>query len=347
MSTMSFILAMTVLLILSGLFSGSETGVYSLSRPRVDAEARQGRTSARILDALLSKKAALLVTLLVGNNLVMELATYLAEQRVHGLEGLPSWTREILVTLGLTPVLFFFGEVLPKDLFRRRPHQLLSLTAPLLWLTKVLTLPIMMPLYGLSKGLERLFSLRRSDVARAFRREEMLQLLAEGARTGILAPSTEDLARNVLVLRQTQVSQIAIPWSRVHTIDLDLAPERLTTRILDSSHSRLPAVRGAGKRSVVVGYLHQLDFLNFPGEAPEKGPYRLEIPAAKHLRQIPTLEPSLPLHLALAQLRVAGQRLALVGTPEKPEGLVTLMDLVSVIAGQAAFRPLSATANHG
>ena len=362
----------------SGVFSGSETGVYSLSRPRVDAEARQGRAAARILDSLLSRKAALLVTLLVGNNLVMELATYLAEQRVHGLHGLPSWAREIAVTLGLTPVLFFFGEVLPKDLFRRRPHQLLAFMAPLLWLTRLVTLPITLPLYGLSKALERLFSLGRSDLARAFRRQEMLQLLAEGARSGILAPSTEDLARNVLVLRKTRVAEVAVPWERVHTIDLELAPEALTSRILESSHTRLVAVRGA----VVEGYLHQLDFLRPPGDpleerdrrrlrkrmpdpAPAAGTPGAPLPSTepaeptpaspppaalapeRHLRTIPTFDPSLPVHQALGQLRVAGQRLALVGTSENPEGLVTLMDLVAVIAGQAAFRPLSATAPQG
>jgi len=383
MTAGTFYLALIGLLILSGVFSGSETGVYSLSRPRVEAEARQGRAAARILDALLSSKAALLVTLLVGNNLVMELATYLAEKRVHGLHGLPSWAREIAVTLGLTPVLFFFGEVLPKDLFRRRPHQLLALMAPVLWLTRVITLPITLPLYGLSKALERLFSLGGSDLARAFRRQEMLQLFAEGARSGLLTPSTEDLARNVLVLRKTRVAEVAVPWERVSTIDLDLAPEALTSRILESSHSRLVAVRGTGGVAPrVEGYLHQLDFLRPPGD-PRKEPDRARqkkahpdppsaareplaprpfteplerLPAPPlaaaldpetHLRTIPTFDPSLPVHEALGQLRVAGQRLALVGTSENPEGLVTLMDLVSVIAGQAAFRPLSATATHG
>ena len=348
MSALGFVLALIGLLFLSAVFSGSETGVYSLSVPRVEAEARQGRFSARLMELLLSRKAALLVTLLVGNNLVMELATYLTERRVHGIEGLPSWAREIAVTVGLTPLLFLFGEVMSKDLFRRRPYQLLTFTAPLIWTTRLLTLPITLPLYALSKALERSFGLRRADVDRALRREEMLQLLAEGARSGNLAAPTEELARNVLVLRRTRVREISVPWERVTTIDLELGAGELAARILDSSHSRLPAVRseeGGGIR--VVGYLHQLDYLGAQDLESLDEPARKEFLGASLLRPIPAFDPSLPVHQALAQLRTAGQRLALVGSPEEPEGLVTLMDLVSVIAGQAAFRPLSATANQG
>jgi len=360
MSLAVFFVALVVLVMLSGIFSGSETGMYSLSQPRIEAESRAGGTAASILEKLLSKKGALLVTLLVSNNLVLELATYMVENQVHVRGGLPLWAEEIAVTLGLTPILFFFGEVLPKDLFRRRPHQLLSVMASLLWLTRLVTLPLTMPLYGLSRALERLFRLDRSDLPRALQRQELLQLLAEGTRSGILAAPTEDLARNVLVLRQTKVSSIAVPWNRVETIDLDLAPHELADRVRRSDHSRLPALRrdGAGKRSV-VGYLHQLDLLGAGegsmlgaasgkmtgeenGAKDEKQPLRKD-----PLRTIPSFETDLPVHQALARLRAAGQRLALVGSPEDPVGLVTLMDLVSVIAGQAAFRPLSATANHG
>ena len=84
-----------------------------------------------------------------------------------------------------------------------------------------------------------------------------------------------------------------------------------------------------------------------PAEPTPASPPPAALAPERHLRTIPTFDPSLPVHQALGQLRVAGQRLALVGTSENPEGLVTLMDLVAVIAGQAAFRPLSATAPQG
>ena len=74
MSDWFFALSAVVLLFFSALFSGAETGVYSVSRVRLEAEAGQGRRAARILSGLLRDDAGLLITLLVGANLVQDLA---------------------------------------------------------------------------------------------------------------------------------------------------------------------------------------------------------------------------------------------------------------------------------
>jgi CBS domain containing-hemolysin-like protein len=45
------------------------------------------------------------------------------------------------------------------------------------------------------------------------------------------------------------------------------------------------------------------------------------------------LEPNTPIASALLRMRGGGRRMALVGTPEKPLGLVALKDLVEEITG--------------
>lgn len=315
-------------LFLSAIYSGSETGVYSVSRIRLDAEAREGRRAARLLLRLLRDDAGLLITLLIGNNLMLLILTGEFEERLVPA-GLPSWTREIVVALALTPVVFLLGELLPKDVFRRRPHRFLSLAAPVISVSRLLFLPLAAPLVALSVGLERLFGLRRTEVARALGREEMLDILEEGTRTGALAPHAEELARNVLVLRETPVQRVMLPWKKVCTVDLDLSAKEARAVVEESEYTRLPALRtedGASGRRV-VGYVHQLDVLGGEEEA------------ATSLRPLPAFAPDLPIDRALARLRISGQRLALVGLPETPRGLVTLMDLVAAISGRAGRRP--------
>ena len=121
MSDWFFALSAVVLLFFSALFSGAETGVYSVSRVRLEAEAGQGRRAARILSGLLRDDAGLLITLLVGANLVQDLAALAFQAEIESWVSLPAYSRELVVTAILTPFLFFFGEVLPKDVFRRRP----------------------------------------------------------------------------------------------------------------------------------------------------------------------------------------------------------------------------------
>jgi CBS domain containing-hemolysin-like protein len=72
------------------------------------------------------------------------------------------------------------------------------------------------------------------------------------------------------------------------------------------------------------GYVHQLEALA-AGE---------DVPLERLMRPLMALDPATPLDRALALLRQAGQRTALVGTAASPAGLVTLKDLVEEISGE-------------
>ncbi len=308
-----------LLLLLSAMFSGSETGFYCLSSLRVEADAVHGRRSGRLVRWLRRDEYTLLVTILVANNLVNQLLTILTETYVSrsGLVG-AAWT-EIAVTAGLTPVLFFAAELLPKELFRHRPHLLVGFFAPLIAATRVLLLPIVIPLRGLVHLAVRSMRVEESDLSRALGHESVVDLIAEGARAGRLEPHVERLALNVLALRKTSVERVMVPWGRVEALDTAQPDEDLRRRATHSRFSRLPVVGGDG----VLGYVHQIDLLRAgPGA-------RLQ----DHLRPLPALPPDLSLDRAILRLRRTGQRAALVGTGAAPRGFVTLKDLVETISG--------------
>jgi putative hemolysin len=324
------------LLFLSAVFSGAETGVYSVSRVRLEAEAQEGRRSARLLSRLLRDDAGLLITLLIGNNLVLELMTLLTEASVSR-SSLPAYAHELATTVFLTPLVFLFGELVPKDLFRRRPHSLLAGVAPLISVFRWLASPLAYPLVLVSVGLERLLGLRQEDFARILRREEMVEVLAESRRTGSLAPHAEELAHNVLILRHTPISRVAIPWEKVEWIDHDRPPAEVRAAVARSGFTRLPLFgTGPDRKRAVLGYLHQLDVLGAP-----------QAPLEQHLRPLIELAPDLPLDRAVARLQAAGQRLAVVGTLRAPKGLLSLMDLLATLASQPRFSQPIATARIG
>jgi CBS domain containing-hemolysin-like protein len=321
-------LAVVGLLLLSAIFSGAETGVYSVSRVRLEGEAQEGRRSARLLARLLRDDATLLIALLIGNSLVLELLTHLAESSAEAIVGLPDYGHELVAAVALTPLVFLFGELIPKDLFRRRPHLLLGLVAPIVSGFRWLVSPVAWPLALVAQGLERLLGLRQEDFARILRREEMVELLAESRRTGALEPQAEDLAHNVLVLRHTPLAQVAIPWARAECIDLERGALEASAAVARSSFTRLPVLGlGPDKKRRVLGYVHQLDVLGAPPGT--------SIEAC--LRPVIELPADLPLDRAVARLQGAGQRLAIVGTLRAPKGLVSLMDLLVALASSPRF----------
>ncbi len=318
------LLALAGLLFLSGVFSGSETGVYSLSRVRLEADARRHRM-AQLLQRVLANETGILITLLIGNNLMLELTTHLADHQIEG-SWVPPWARELVVAVFLTPIVFLFGEILPKDLFHRRPHGLLMAFTPILAVARVALLPLTLPLQGLSFLLERLLGVREDEFASALGREEVLEVWREGTLEGIVAPQAEALARNVLVLRETRLETIMLPWKEVHTIDLDASGAEVVEAIRASDFMRLPALRTVDGVRQVVGYHHQLDLWRVQGE----------VDLEKLLRPIPVLAEDMAVDRALARMRISGQRLAVVGSAQEPLGLVTLMDLVATISGDPA-----------
>lgn len=303
----------------SALYSGSEIGIYSLSRVRVELEADQGNRSAGVVRRLLGDETALLITILIGNNLALELASHLGDDLV-GNAGLEGGLAALVVTLVLGPVLFLGGEALPKELFRRRPHGLTYPAARFVWVSRGVFWPLERLLWGLSAVLERLLGVGRGRGAAARGRERLVALLAEGRRLGALHERAEVLARNALTLRSTPISRAMVPWERVLRLEREVPADELFELVRRSHWTRLPVVDGRGH---LAGYVHQLEVL---GAGPAS-------PVLDHLRSMLILPADTPVDRALLTLRGGGQRAAVVGSEREPLGLVTLKDLVEEISG--------------
>jgi len=323
------LLFLLLLLAASAVFSGAETGFYSLSRVQVTAEARKGSWIARLIESLIERPGGFLITLLVGNNLALELLAHVVGDEVQGWSFLPPWGVEIAATVLLTPAVFLVGELFPKDLFRRRPRGLYGMFAPLIALARIAFLPVVIPLVWLSSALERLFGVRAREFERELARERVQEILSEGARHGVLSPRAQALAHNVVEFRTRTAADVMIPWSAVETCSAENGPEEIQRRAANSAFSRLPLVEKEGGRAVVRRYLHQLDLL---AEAIEPG-RTAPRPPGELARPLPVVAADARVDRALARLRGAGQRMALVGTPEAPLGIVTLKDLVQTISG--------------
>ena len=325
MSVTTNLLLVIAAVIASGIFSGAETGFYSLSRTRVVARTRDGDgwrgTLAGLARVLLRDEVALLITLLVANNIVNQAATYAGRGLIVPL-GVPPGMREVTMTVLLTPLLFLFGELFPKDYFRRRPHALVALVAPVIWAARVLLFPVVLLLGALSRLIERVLGLDARELAQVQGRENaVLELLRESGADpeDERTDEFEGMARNVLGLRALRIDRVMIPWRRVRLVSLSAADGFAV--VAKAGFSRLPAVDPKG---ALVGYVHQIEVL----AAGEGGAL------AEHLHPLIFLEPSLPIDRALAQMRTSGLRMAAVGTAERPLGIVTVKDLVEEISGE-------------
>lgn len=345
------ILALAVLIGFSALYSGSEIGFYTVSAVQVDLDAQGGSRRARLMQWLLANESALLVTILVGNNLALELATHVGESLAAAWLGVRGAgpAAAIAVTLVLTPLVFLFGEALPKDIFRQRPYALTALAAPVIGLSRVLFWPLERLLRLATLALESSLGLEASPVSPRVGRDAVMGFLEEGRRHGALSEGAQTLAANALRLRSIPVREAMVPWGDVIVLrrsqSSPVPSDVLFAELLGSKYSRLPVLDdavpqgsspaaeapvGAGVRpEQVAGYVHQLEVLHHWSEAGE-GPAPDVLAKIRPMLQLAATE---SIDVALGKFRAAGRRIGLVVEEGEVIGIVSVNDVLERISG--------------
>jgi CBS domain containing-hemolysin-like protein len=308
---------------LSALFSGIETGVYTLNRVRLTVRVAQRDPAARRLKRELDNPNRALSTVLFGTNASNYAASYGLAALLHHF-GLEDWTLIAVEAAVFTPLLFVFAETLPKDLFRTHTDSwTYRLSGPLVVARWGLVLCGFLPIvYGFGQLASRLFGASTERVVSA--RQHMSHLIKEGMGAGLLTESQTTLADRALATRARTVGNEAVAWSKVVTVP-ESADRALREAIMRRSpYSRFPVIDQAGR---VQGILTLLDALLEPART-----------TTELLRDATTFGSSTPLRDALATLRARRQTMAIIVGPDgmSPIGLVTLKDLVEPITGELA-----------
>lgn len=103
-----------VLLVLSAFFSSSETAIFSLPVSWIEDQATTGDQRAMVLESLRDDPHRLLVTLLVGNNVVNVAISSIAT--VILASYVPAGVAVFATTIIVSVVVLVFGEIVPKSI---------------------------------------------------------------------------------------------------------------------------------------------------------------------------------------------------------------------------------------
>ena len=241
--------ALIILIILSGFFSSSETGLMAINRYRLKHLANNGHRGARLAQNLLTRPDRLIGLILLGNNLVNILAASIATiiaMRMFGDNGI--WVS----TLVMTVVVLIFAEVAPKTVAALHPERiafpasyvlvvLLKLLNPVVWLVNSFANLLLKP-FGVKMDVEALERLNR---------EELRTLLSEG---GQLSNAHQRMLVNILDLEHATVEDVMVPRGNIVGIDLDDDWTDILNQLTQTVFTRLPVYRESVDNA--VGLLH-------------------------------------------------------------------------------------------
>jgi putative hemolysin len=316
-----------VLLLLNGLFAGSELALVSLREGQLRALERSGGRRERALIRLARDPNRYLGTIQLGITLAGYLASAtaavtLAEPLVPALGFLGGAAEAIAitgVTLVLAAVNIIVGELVPKRLAMQHPLRWALLVAPALdWLATV-TKPMVLLLSRSTDVLVRLLGGKSESSGEQLSAEELQDLVAVQR---VLSPEQREMIAGALEIHDRILREILIPRRSVVTLLSSVSLEEARQVLVASGHSRAPVVRSRDLDEV-IGVVHLRDLLL--DEATVK----------TAVRPILSLPDSLPVSEALRCFKTEREQFALVIDERGgAAGIVTLEDLLEEIVGE-------------
>ncbi|MCA3509716.1 MAG: HlyC/CorC family transporter [Rhodobacter sp.] len=249
--------AILLLLVMSALFSGSETALTAASRGKLRAQADKGSSGAAAALRVTEDNERMIGALLLGNNIVnitsASLATALLT-RMFGDSGVA------LATFIMTLLVLVFGEVLPKTYAITNAEVAASRVAPLIRVVILVFSPVVSVVRALVRVLLRLFGVRADPDGHILSlREEIVGAIALGHSGGAVEKEDRDRLLGALDLNDRTVDEVMRHRSQIEMIDADRSPDEILTQILASPHTRLPVYRDSDEN--ILGVIHAKDLL--------------------------------------------------------------------------------------
>ena len=311
------------LLILSGFFSGSETGMMAANKIKLRNLSKKSKTSAKRALELLKRPDQLLSAILVGNNFANILASAIVTIMMLNYFG----GNVVLGSVILTIVILIFSEITPKTMAAIKPESFATRSSFILNILVYVFKPLIFFTNFLSRQILKIFNLDAKDATlnENLNTEELKTLLEE---SGELIPKQyRIMLSSVLGMEELIVEDIMIPTSEIIGIDVNMDYENATKIIRSTEYTRLPVYKDSIDN--MIGVLHLKDSHTFLKNFNRKGKIN------KILQKTYFVSQSTLLMKQLREFLASNQTIALVVDEYgEIEGLISVEDIFKEITGK-------------
>jgi CBS domain containing-hemolysin-like protein len=316
-----------VLLVLSAFFSSSEIAMFALPDHRIETIAEEGKRGSKILQGLKENPHRLLVTILVGNNLVNVAMSSI----VTGLLGffLSSQSQAVfLATFGVTALVLLFGESAPKSYAVDNSESWALRTARPLKAAEIVLWPLVTLFDYLTRAVNTVTGGRAAIEEGYVTRQEIRDIIETGEREGVLEEDEREMLQRTLRFNRTIVKEVMTPRLDMTAVSKDDSMDEAIETCIQSGHDRLPVYDGSLDN--VIGIVEITDMVrdrHYSSDHDMKLADLIEptlhVPESKNVDEL------------LTEMR--NKRLNMVIVIDEfgtTEGLVTMEDLVEEIVGE-------------
>ncbi len=307
----------------SAFFSAAETALFSIRESQVRLMVREKLRYANIVARLKADPQRLLVTILIGNNVVnlsiASLATVLA------IDYFDSFSAGIATGVS-TVVILLLGEIFPKTIAFTYMQRVTLSVAPLIFVFYILLYPISTLFVWLERWFKRRTKMHTPNVIS----EEEIRIMAElGLEHGEIDDAEREMIENIFDFDDITISTIMTPKEKIDSLNGEVPVEQIAYYVSQSGFSRFPVYEG--NPNAYVGYVHTNDVMRVLNSDNRDEPLR------SFVSPLSCVDESANLRTVFKQMTKDRSHLYLVhaaGKPEEIVGLVTMENILEEIMGE-------------
>lgn len=305
-----------VMMILSALFSGTETAYSSVNKLRLKNYEAQGSKKAAKALKLANRFDEVLTAVLIGNNIVNIAASSVGTIVFIDLIGKNG---PAVSTVVITVLVLIFCEVLPKSYAKRNAEKLaLALANPLSALIGLFK-PAVFLLNKLSSAVSK------GKEAPSVTEDELKYMIDEIEEQGVIEEQESELVKSALEFDEISVSEILIPRVKVVGVELNSTIDEIKDTFSSEMYSRLPVYEKS--LDEIVGIITNKAFFKMlvEGGSDIKG----------IIQEVPHIADTKLISEAMRDMQRSKVHLAVVtdqygGT----KGIITLEDIIEELVGE-------------
>ena len=248
-------------IVLSSLFSASESAFLGLNKLRVHFLREKGDKRAIRAGKLLERKEELLNMLLVGNEIVnVTLSVVLTSifLKLFGAAGLG------IATSIATVLLLIFGEITPKSLTTRYPEKSSFFLSRFVWFFFYFLRPFVIIFTSISRLFLKIFGISTKKKQATFTEEEIKTFIDVGGEEGVLENGEKNMMNRVFKFTDLNATEIMVPRCDVIGIETKASYRDIIQLSERTRISRFPVYTEDGIDNI-LGVLYVKDLLFFRG----------------------------------------------------------------------------------
>lgn len=260
------IILLLLLLLCSGLISGAEVALFSLTRSDLDKGVEEGSKKFEIISKLMERPKKLLATILVANNFIniatVLLFASLSSRMFNGRDmsfaifGVVIDFVFLFDVVIVTFLILLFGEIIPKVYANRNRIQFSMFMAYPIKVLDILFSPISLPMRHLTISIHNKLGKQKSNLS-----VDQLSQALELTRESDTTHEEQKILQGIVSFGNTDTKQVMKPRIDIFALQIEEKYVDIMPQIVSNGYSRIPVYKES--IDTVVGVLYVKDLLPY------------------------------------------------------------------------------------